>query len=138
MNIPPLRDRDGDALLLANALVSRFRQQEGRGVLSFSPEAIAAIDAHSWPGNVREMENCIKRAVVLAEGSQITLDDLGLLGTDGAEPEPLNLRQVREDAERKAIVKALSRSDNNVAKAADLLGVSRPTLYDLLNRYGLK
>lgn len=138
MNIPPLRDRDGDALLLANALVSRFRQQEGRGVLSFSPEAIAAIEAHSWPGNVREMENCIKRAVVLAEGSQITLDDLGLLGTDGAEPEPLNLRQVREDAERKAIVKALSRSDNNVAKAADLLGVSRPTLYDLLNRYGLK
>jgi len=74
---------------------------------------------------------------VLAEGGQITLDDLGLPGAD-AEPEPLNLRQVREEAERKAIVKALARSDSNVAKAADLLGISRPTLYDLLNRYGLK
>lgn len=138
LNIPPLRDRDGDPLLLANALVSRFRQQEGRGALSFAPDAIAAIESHSWPGNVREMENCIKRAVVLAEGSQITLDDLGLFGTESAEPEPVNLRQVREEAERKAIVKALARSDNNVAKAADLLGVSRPTLYDLLARYGLK
>ncbi|MEN9455718.1 MAG: hypothetical protein RL210_1237 [Pseudomonadota bacterium] len=138
LNIPPLRDREGDPLLLANALVSRFRLQEGRGALSFAPEAIAAIESHTWPGNVREMENCIKRAVVLAEGSQITLDDLGLPGAGSVEPEPLNLRQVREEAERKAIVKALSRSDNNVAKAADLLGVSRPTLYDLLARFGLK
>ncbi len=137
LNIPPLRARDGDALLLANMLVNRFRQQEGRGALTFAAEAIAAIERHNWPGNVREMENCVKRAVVLAEGGQITLDDLGLPGAD-AEPEPLNLRQVREEAERKAIVKALARSDSNVAKAADLLGISRPTLYDLLNRYGLK
>ncbi|MEW9900464.1 PEP-CTERM-box response regulator transcription factor [Chitinivorax sp. PXF-14] len=137
INIPPLRDRDGDAVLLAHTFVNKFRQQEGRGPLSFSQEALGAIETHRWPGNVREMENCIKRAVVMADGAQITLEDLGLPQAD-AEPEPLNLRQVREEAERKAIVRAIARVDGNIARAADLLGVSRPTLYDLLNRYGLK
>ncbi|MBB5017321.1 two-component system NtrC family response regulator [Chitinivorax tropicus] len=137
INIPPLRVRDGDAVLLAQAFMNKFRQQEGRGSLSFSQEALAAIEKHQWPGNVREMENCIKRAVVMADGAQIVLDDLGLPLTE-AELEPLNLRQVREEAERKAIVKVLSRVDGNIARAADVLGVSRPTLYDLLNRYGLK
>ncbi|WP_283204924.1 PEP-CTERM-box response regulator transcription factor [Chitinivorax sp. B] len=137
INIPPLRARDGDAVLLAHAFMNKFRQQEGRGSLSFSQEALAAIEKHLWPGNVREMENCIKRAVVMADGAQIMLDDLGLPLTE-AELEPLNLRQVREEAERKAIVKVLSRVDGNIARAADVLGISRPTLYDLLNRYGLK
>ena len=135
--IPPLRERTGDNALLAHAFMDKFSKQHGSAVRAFSAEAITAIENYAWPGNVREMENCIKRAVIMAEGSQIALADLGLPGTQSA-PEPVNLRQVREEAERAAVVKALSRAKGNVAQASDMLGVSRPTLYDLINRYGLK
>ena len=135
--IPPLRERTGDNALLAHAFMDKFSKQHGSAVRAFSAEAITAIENYTWPGNVREMENCIKRAVIMAEGSQIALGDLGLPGTL-SEPEPVNLRQVREEAERAAVVKALSRAKGNVAQASDMLGVSRPTLYDLINRYGLK
>jgi two-component system NtrC family response regulator len=137
IDIPPLRCREGDAALLAHAFLNKFSSQEGRPVRGFSQEALDAIEGHSWPGNVREMENLIKRAVIMADGPQISLDDLGLRGPK-REVEPINLRQVREEAERKALVRGLGRMDGNIARAAELLGVSRPTLYDLMNRYGLK
>jgi two-component system NtrC family response regulator len=137
LEIPALRERQGDAMLLANAFLVKFTQQQGKSNMHFSEEAADAIEAHSWPGNVRELENAVKRAVIMADGARIVREDLGLPSA-GEKPDPVNLRQVREEAERKAIVRALSRSDGNLVKAAELLGVSRPTLYDLLNRYGLK
>ena len=135
--IPPLRERPGDAALIAHALVQKFCVQEGRSLLGLEQEAVNAIEAHPWPGNVREMENYVKRAVIMAEGTKISADDLGLTTVTG-EPEPVNLRQVRDEAERKAIIKVLSRVDGNIVSAAALLGVSRPTLYDLINRHALK
>ncbi|MEO8418107.1 MAG: PEP-CTERM-box response regulator transcription factor [Methylophilaceae bacterium] len=137
VSIPPLRDRVGDAALLAHHFKNKFSAQDGRPSLSFATEALAMIEGYLWPGNVREMENCIKRAVIMAEGSQINGEDLGLSATSTME-EPINLRQVRDEAEYKALVKTLARVDGNIAKAAELLGVSRPTLYDLMNRHGIK
>lgn len=137
VSIPPLRDRVGDAALLAHHFKNKFSAEDGRPSLSFGTEALAMIESYPWPGNVREMENCIKRAVIMAEGSQINGEDLGLSATSSME-EPINLRQVRDEAEYKALVKALARVDGNIAKAAELLGVSRPTLYDLMNRHGIK
>jgi two-component system, NtrC family, response regulator len=137
VNIPPIRDRQGDAALLAHAFLEKFGREMGRSLRGFSAEAIAAIEAHPWPGNVRELENCIKRSAIMTEGNQITLADLGLKITE-AEAGPLNLRQVREEAERKAVVRALGRAGGNVMQAAELLGVSRPTLYDLINRYAIR
>ncbi|GAB2860605.1 PEP-CTERM-box response regulator transcription factor [Pseudoduganella ginsengisoli] len=136
VTIPPLRNRVGDAVLLAHHFKNKFCAQESRANLHFSKEALQVIEAHPWPGNVREMENCIKRAVIMADGSQIVPDDMGL-ATDAVEGEPLNLRQVRDEAEYKAIVKVLARTDGNIVKASELLGVSRPTMYDLLSRHGL-
>ncbi len=137
VTIPPLRDRQGDAALLAHAFLEKFSAQQNRTLKGFSTDAIETIEAHPWPGNVREMENVIKRAVIMAEGTQITAQDLGLK-VGGAESEPLNLRQVREEADRRAVIRALGRTNGNIVQAAELLGVSRPTLYDLINRCGLK
>ena len=105
--------------------------------LNFSQEALAAIESHQWPGNIREMENCIKRAVIMADDVQISAEDLGL-EIPKAQIKPINLRQVREDAERNALVQTMARVNGNIAKAAELLGVSRPTIYDLMNRHGIK
>lgn len=135
--IPPLKDRVGDAALLAHHFKNKFSVKEGRSLLNFSSEALATIEAYPWPGNVREMENCIKRAVIMADGPQIGTDDLGL-SASAAEEEPINLRQVRDEAGYKALVKALARVNGNIVKAAELLGISRPTLYDLMSRYGIK
>ncbi|MBB3223842.1 PEP-CTERM-box response regulator transcription factor [Pseudoduganella umbonata] len=137
LTIPPLRDRNGDAVLLAQHFKNRFCTQEGRAMLHFGPDALAQIARHAWPGNVREMENCIKRAVIMADGPAITADDLGL-GIGPVDDEPLNLRQVRDEAEYKAIVKALARVEGNIVKASELLGVSRPTLYDLMDRHAIR
>lgn len=137
VEIPPLRDREGDASLLAHAFVQRYAQDLKRVGLSLTDDAVAAIESHRWPGNVRELENCIKRAVIMADGSRISADDLGL-DASGDDLAALNLRQVREDAERRAVVRVLARVNGNVAKAAELLGVSRPTLYDLMNRFGVR
>lgn len=137
ITIPALRDRIGDAALLAHHFRNKFCAQEKRSSLNFSQEALAAIENHSWPGNVREMENCIKRAVIMADGPFIGADDLGLQDPSGS-VEPINLRQIRDKAECDALMKALARVDGNVVKAAELLGVSRPTIYDLMNRHGIK
>ena len=123
--------------LLAHHFKNKFSVQEGRSALNFSQEALAAIENYSWPGNVREMENCIKRAVIMADGSQISSGG-SWAAASSMRKSLINLRQVREEAEYKALVKVLARVDGNIAKAAELLGVSRPTLYDLMNRHGLK
>lgn len=137
ITIPPLRDRIGDAALLAHHFKNKFCASQGRASLSFRPEALAAMEAYAWPGNVREMENCIKRAVIMADGAQIGTEDLGLTDSPTME-EHLNLRQVRDEAEYKAVVKALARVDGNIARAAELLGISRPTLYDLMSHHGIR
>ena len=137
VNIPPLRERKGDATLLAHAFVQRFAAEHNRGTMSLRQDALDAIDAHTWPGNVRELENCIKRAVIMADDNRITAADVGLYVPDAA-LDSLNLRQVREEAEKRAITRVLGRVDGNVVKAAEILGVSRPTLYDLMHRFGLK
>lgn len=136
--LPPLRDRRGDAALLAHAFVRRFADEYKRGGMTLREDAIRAIEKHPWPGNVRELENCIKRAVIMADGNQITLDDVGLGTATSQEDVALDLRQAREDAEKRVIIAALGRVDGNVLRAAESLGVSRPTLYDLMYRYGLK
>jgi two-component system NtrC family response regulator len=138
VHIPPLRARLGDASLLAHAFVRRFAAENNRGGMTLREDALRAIEAHAWPGNVRELENCIKRAVIMAEGSQITVEDIGVLGGVQGDPTVLDLRQARDDAERRVIIAALARADGNVVRAAELLGVSRPTLYDMMHRFGLK
>jgi two-component system NtrC family response regulator len=139
--VPPLRERVGDATLIAHALAHRYAAELKRGAMNLTPDALAAIEQYSWPGNVRELENVIKRAVVMAEGKAIAVADLdlGSAGVDsGSVNEPLNLRAVREAAEQRAVLRALARSNNNLSRAAELLGISRPSLYDLMNRFGLK
>ena len=136
MSIPPLRDRAGDASLLAHAFVRRFAAANKRSSMSLAPDAIDAIEAHGWPGNVRELENVIKRAVIMADGNLLHAADLGL-GPAGAGPVMLNLHAIREQAERHAAVRALGRANGNITKAAELLGISRPTMYDLMARAGL-
>ena len=139
VNIPPLRARVGDAALLAHAFVRRFSQEQNRGALTLSEDAVRAVEAHAWPGNIRELENSIKRAVIMADGAQITAPDIGLKH-DALEnmDQSLDLRTVRDNAEKNAIIAALGRVNGNIVKAAELLGVSRPTLYDLMHSLGLK
>jgi two-component system NtrC family response regulator len=134
--IPPVRDRHGGRILLARHLLSRLAAAEGKTFKGFSEEAQNAIDAYAWPGNVREMENRVKSAVIMAEGKLITAEDLGLAANGGG-PE-LNLRAVRQKSETEAIRQALIRTGTNISKAAELLGVTRPTLYDLMEKYSLK
>ncbi len=137
VNIPPLRERQGDRSLLAHALLERFGQDQRKARLGFTNDAIRAIEAYGWPGNVREMENVIRRAVIMADGPRITPEDLDM----DAPPEAdalLPLREVRDAAEQEAVIKAMGHCNGNIAHAADLLGVTRPTLYNLLDKYGLR
>ena len=137
IDIPPLRDRKGDATLLARAFAQRFSGSENRKPVVLGDDALAAIEAYAWPGNVREMENCIKRAVIMSDGQYVSADDLGL-DVAASEPKIFNLRQVRDDAERNAVMRVLSKVDGNIVRAAEILGVSRPTLYDLMRRFGIR
>lgn len=136
--IPPLRDRKGDAALLSHVLVRKFSEEQKRGPLSLLSEAIDAIEAYQWPGNVRELENCVKRAVIMADRGALRAADFGLPSPQTADEGIFNLRQIRERAEREAIIQVFSRTNGNMSKTAELLGISRPTLYDLINRYGIK
>jgi two-component system NtrC family response regulator len=124
-------------VLLAHAFVRQYAEELKRRSMTLLPEAISAIEAHSWPGNVRELQNCTKRAVIMAEGSVLRAADFGF-DPAGSEDEVKTLRQVRDEAEKNAVIAALSRVNGNMSRAAELLGVSRPTLYDLINRFGLK
>ena len=136
LEVPPLRKRPGDATLLAHSFVRRFADEQRRGTMTLAPDAVTAIEAHAWPGNVRELENCTKRAVIMAETAIIRAADVGLAPAqvEGV----LNLRQVRDDAEKQAVIRVLGRVNGNLSRAAELLGISRPTLYDLLDRFGLR
>jgi len=136
INIPPYRDREEGRLILARTLLTKYAKLQKRAINGFSDDAVQAIESYSWPGNVRELENKIKGAVIMADGKMVTALDLGLQDVD-QERESLNLRSVRQIAETKAIRVALTKSYGNISKAAELLGVTRPTLYDLLNKYGL-
>lgn len=145
INIPALRQRQGDAVLLAQNFLRRFSQDQRRGSLAFTDDAIAAIEAHRWPGNVRELLNVVRRAVIMADGGRVTAADLGLSSPASAADSggaagfaDVDLRRVREEAERQAILSALGRTDGNIAKAAEMLGVSRPTLYDLMSRLSIR
>jgi putative PEP-CTERM system response regulator len=135
--IPPLRERIGDSVLLAQYFRHRFCTSERRPSLPFSADALAAIEVHGWPGNVREMENCIKRAVIMAEGPQISAAYLALPPI-AVQAESMDLREARGAAEYRVMVRALARTGGNIARAAELMGVSRPTLYDLMNHHGVK
>ena len=137
VKIPPLRERPGDAVLLAQAFLERYAREMGRALRGFTADALGAIESHPWPGNVREMENLVKRATIMADGNQITAADLGLDAGE-AETRTFNLRQAREQAERLAVTRALGHSDGNIAQAAELLGITRPTLYDLMAKIGMK
>jgi two-component system, NtrC family, response regulator len=136
IEIPPVRMREGGRILLARHLLQRFAKQEGRNLKGFTAEAQDAIDAYRWPGNVREMENRIKSGVIMAEGKLVTAEDLGLGVT--AEPRNLNLRVVRQQAETDAINQALIRTSGNISRTAELLGITRPTLYDLMQKHGIR
>ena len=136
--IPPLRDRDQDIILLARTFLNIYREEFNAKAKSFSESAINSMLAHKWPGNIREMQNKLKSAVIMAEGTVIQPDDLGLFAVDGSgESETLNLREVREVAESKAIRRAYHQADKNMSKTAELLGVTRPTLYSLIDKYHL-
>ncbi|EZP54773.1 MULTISPECIES: PEP-CTERM-box response regulator transcription factor [Sphingomonas] len=135
VRIPSLAERPGDASLLARALLRRHAEAMNLAVTGLAPDALAAIEAWRWPGNVRELENRIKRAVIMADGKLVTAADLDLADPDVALP--LNLRSARESVDRRTIRQALAQSDGNISGASRLLGVSRPTLYDLLKSYDL-
>ena len=137
VNVPPLRARKADAAFLAHSFVRRIASEQRRGAMTLLHDALDAIEAHDWPGNVRELENVIKRAVIMADGPKISAADIGLASPDG-DASTLNLRQVRDEAEKGAVVRVLARVNGNLSKAAELLGVSRPTLYDLMDRFGLR
>jgi two-component system, NtrC family, response regulator len=136
IKIPALAERDGDVALLAHAFLQRFAKEMSRPIKGFTPDALDALDSWSWPGNVRELENKLKRAVIMAEGTMIAASDLDLAVGD-ADPEIFNLKQVRENADRRAIRQALARTDGNISHAAKLLGISRPTFYDLVRQYNI-
>ena len=137
INVPPLRDRRGSPTVLAHAMLRKFGGAQGRPKRGFTEEALAALEAYEWPGNVRELENKVKTAMIMAEGSLIGAEDLGL--KEAVSTELLfNLKEVRSRAERQAIHQALAITDNKISRTAELLGVSRPTLYDLMEKYGVR
>jgi two-component system, NtrC family, response regulator len=138
VKIPSLAERPGDATLLAKAFLTRFAREMNPAVKGFAADALAVIDAWRWPGNVRELENRVKRAVIMADGKLVSAADLDLLDPDADAANVLNIKTAREEADRRVIRHALARSDGNISSTAKLLGISRPTLYDLLKSYDLQ
>ena len=137
VNIPPLRERRGDAGVIAQAILAQRSREHGRSLKGFAPEALAAIEAYPWPGNIRELENRISGAVIMAEGKYVGVEDLGLPQAGDA-VSWLNLREVRARAERDALRQAMAVSGGNLSRAAELLGITRPTLYDLLEKLQIR
>jgi len=134
INIPPFREREEGRLILARTLLQRFCKVQKRALNGFTEDAVEAIEAYKWPGNVRELENKIKGAVIMADGKLVSAADLGLTASD-EQGASLNLREVRAQAESKAIRVALTKCYGNISKTAEMLGITRPTLYDLLSKY---
>lgn len=136
VNIPELKDRDGDALLLAHHFLSRYTKEFQKKSKTFTSEAVKAISSYDWPGNVRELENRIKRAVIMGDGRKISLQDIEI-EYDEDSNETLNLKEIREINDKTAIKKALSLSNGNISETARLLGISRPTFYGLVKQYNI-
>ena len=138
VRIPGLAERAGDPALLAKAFLARFAKEMNPAVKGFAPDALAAIDEWGWPGNVRELENRVKRAVIMTEAKLISAADLDLAAPDSSGVQVLNLKSARETADRRVIRHALARSEGNISNTAKILGISRPTLYDLLKQYDMQ
>ena len=136
ISLPALRERNADVVLLAKTFLDRYTSETRKKIKGFSSEAIEAIESYSWPGNVRELENRIKRAVIMSEGKKITLEDLEMKAVAGKK-ELIMLKDAREILEKGLILKAIARNENNLTKAASELGISRPTLYDLMEKLGI-
>ena len=135
--MPLLREREGDIFMLAKAFLNRYAEEAKRRITGFTNQAMRAIESYSWPGNVRELENRIKRAVIMAEGNKISPADLEL-GMQHARDEFLNLKEAREAMEKEMILKALTKTKDNVTRAAEALGISRPTLYEMMEKLGIE
>lgn len=138
VKIPSLAERPGDAALLAKVFLKRFAEEMNPSVTGFAPDALAAIDGWAWPGNVRELENRVKRAVIMADGKLVKAEDLDLGDAEEEGAQFLNLKSARERSDRKMIRHALARSEGNISSTAKMLGISRPTLYDLIKQYDLQ
>jgi len=136
IKLPPLRDRGDDVVLLAREFLNRYAAQNGRANLTFSPEALRAVNCYSWPGNVRELQNCIKRAVIMAEGKRITEKDLEITSS-GDVAATATLKEVRERVEKELIQQTLKRHLGKISSTAAELGISRPTLYELMEKLGI-
>ena len=136
LRVPPLRERRGGIGVLAQVFLRRYAEEYGRPIRGLSGDAVAAIERCEWPGNVRELESRIKAAVIMAEGTMLTASDLGLQGVASTTP-PQTLREARAETERRVLGEALAAACGNISAAADRLGISRPTLYDLMHRHGL-
>ena len=137
IQIPAVREREGDAVLLARAFIEKFAKDQNKKIPGMSSDALIAVENYTWPGNVREMENKIKRAIIMLDGNQVTAEDLELEDIE-SDSMPFNLREVREAAEKKAVLRAMNHVNGNIAKAAELLGVSRPTLYDIIKKLNIE
>jgi two-component system NtrC family response regulator len=137
VRIPPLRDRAGDAVVIAQAILERRAREHNRQIKGFTPEALKAIEAYPWPGNIRELENRVNGAVIMSEGKYVGVEDLGLTGDGTTDLSWLNLRVARQRGEREAIRQALAIAGSNLSRAAELLGITRPTLYDLMEKNGI-
>ena len=136
ISLPPLRERENDTRLLAQYFLNRFAAEVNKPNLAFDPDAIKALNKHSWPGNVRELENCVRRAVIMAEGRRVTAKDLEL-NQSGLGPNVITLKEAREDVERRMVEQALKKHGGKIAPAAVELGLSRPTLYELMEKLGV-
>ncbi|MCZ7625366.1 MAG: PEP-CTERM-box response regulator transcription factor [Candidatus Methylomirabilota bacterium] len=138
VSLPPLRERGEDLLILAASLLARYAAEYRKPVSGFTPQALHAVEAHPWPGNVRELENRIKRAVVMTDGPRLTAEDLELVQTsESVAGNTLNLKEAREVLDRRLVREALTRSQGNMTQTAAALGISRPTLYELMERLGI-
>jgi two-component system NtrC family response regulator len=133
-----LRERGGDAVVIAQDVLERRAREHQRPVRGFTPEAIKAIEAYPWPGNIRELENRVNGAVIMSEGRYVTVEDLGLPDSGQGDLDWLNLRVARQRAESEAIRQALAVARGNLSRTAELLGITRPTLYDLLEKNGIE
>ena len=138
IDLPSLREREGDSVIIANALLESIAQNQGTTKKRFNDDALKAIELHTWPGNIRELVNKIKRAVIMANGQFITAEDLDLATASDEEVMPFNLREIRANAERHAILRALNHCHGKIAQSSRLLGVTRPTLYTLLEKYDIQ
>jgi two-component system NtrC family response regulator len=136
ISLPALRERKADVILMAKTFLDRYTIEIRKKIKGFSSQAIESIERYSWPGNVRELENRIKRAVIMSEGKKITIEDLEM-GSNAGKKECMVLKDAREILEKELILKAVARNENNLTKAASDLGISRPTLYDLMEKLGI-